>query len=189
MSDTWPFPHQNAAPPEVVHAVGQLIMNWNYAEYGLQRLSRKVFDVNGAYSTALLAHVGTGTMVDGIRAVFPIRGLHADTVEHISKALDWFLILRAERNVYAHSIYHPTLDKKGLRQIGATSKGGKMKFKENRLSLQTVRELAEEIYDLAAYLIAASEQMEKTPPHDPATRKFAPRDKSRFQFPVLRASP
>lgn len=164
-------------------------MNWNFAEYGLQRVSQKVFEVNSVYSTALLVHVGTGTLVDGIRAVLSIRDLHEDTVAHISKGLDWFIALRAERNVYAHSIYHPSLDAKTLRQIGASSKGGKLKFKEKRLDLQTVRDLAEEIYDLASYLIAATEALDKPPPHNEGTRKFAPRDKSRFQFPVLKASP
>lgn len=184
MSEEWPFPHQNAAPPEIVHAVGQLMMNWNHAEHGLLCLAREVFEINSSYSTALLIHIGSGTLVDAIHSVLPIRRLHPAVAKHIANGLDWFIELRAERNLYAHSIYHPSQTKPGLRRIGASSKGGKLKFREERLELEKVRSLAEEIYDLGAYLHVASRHIEdnRELPNDLGTRKFVPRCISRAQL-------
>lgn len=183
MSEEWPYPHQNAAPPDMVHAVGQLIMNWNHAEHGLQTLASEVFEIKGQFPMALLVHVGSGTLVDAIRSVLPFRNLHPGVSRHIDDGLAWFLELRGERNAFAHSIYHPSQSQPGLRRIGASSKGGKLKFREERLDLDKVRALAEEIYDLGAYLQVASRHLDENRelPSNLGTRKFAPRRRTHSQ--------
>lgn len=150
-------------------------MNWNRAELALQTLAASIFEVQSQYSKTLFLHIGTGTLIDAIRSVLPERNIDPAMATHISEGLAWFEALRAERNKYAHAIYNPAKSQKGLWSLGASAKGGKLKYRSDLLDLRETRNTAEEIYDLSAYLLATPRQLNRSPPFDPATRKFLPR--------------
>jgi hypothetical protein len=101
----WPHPVVGAElPEEIPHAVGVIVINWNWCEYMLEHFISEYLGAPAPIEALLVAPMGNRGRAELLAALVHHRETDegiADTMHHFLKCFD---INRENRNLLAHSL-------------------------------------------------------------------------------------